>query len=88
MLESVVETKVCEFAVKQGWIVRKMRYLGRRGCRDRDFYRNGRIVMVEFKKPVDGALSALQARERKRLAETGIVIHVIDNIADGCALLV
>lgn len=87
MREIVVEEKIVEFAEKQGWLVRKMVYAGRRGCPDRWFFRNGKIVIIEFKKPgkePDG----LQAREIKKLREHGIRVHVIDNIADGCELLV
>ena len=62
-------------------------YRGRRGCRDYDFYREGRIVMMEFKKPAGGELSGNQVRERQRLAEAGITIHVVDAICDGINLL-
>ncbi len=85
--EIVIEEKVCEFAEKQGWLVRKMVYAGRRGCPDRFFFRNGKVLMIEFKRPgtkPDG----LQEREHARLREHGFTVHVIDNIADGCALLV
>lgn len=87
MREIVVEEKVCEFAEKQGWLVRKMVYAGRRGCPDRWFFRGGKIVIIEFKragKEPDG----LQKREHQKLRDHGIRVHVIDNIADGCSLLV
>jgi len=88
MLESVIETKVCEFAEKQGWLRRKVVYPGRRGAPDSWFFRDGRLVIIEFKRAVDGRMSKLQVRERQRLAEHGFTVHVIDGIADGCALLV
>lgn len=87
MLEKVVVDALVKHAEATGWIARKMAYRGRRGCRDLDFYGYGRIVMVEGKRPDGGELSALQARERARLAKAGLTVHVIDTIADGIALL-
>ena len=34
-LESDVEDDVCEWAENHGWLVRKMKFIGRRGCPDR-----------------------------------------------------
>ena len=87
MRETVIEQKVCEFAERQGWLVRKMTYAGRRGCPDRWFFRDGRIVIVEFKKPGSDC-DGVQKREHTRLREKGVFVHVIDNIPDGCTLLV
>lgn len=87
MLESVVEEKVCAFAKKRGWLVRKMAYLGRRGCPDRWFFRAGRMVIIEFKRP-GCEPDEIQCREHARLREQGFIVHVIDSIAEGCALLV
>lgn len=86
MREIVVEDAVIEEAEKEGWLVRKMTYAGRHGCRDRDFYGFGEIVMVEFKRP-NGKPRIHQERERKRMAEKGLTIHVIDDIDAGIALL-
>lgn len=86
MRESIIETKVCEFAEKQGWLVRKIVYAGRRGCPDRMFVRNGKILLVEFKRP-GGGPDPLQVKEHARLKERGVTVHLIDDIAAGCALL-
>ena len=85
--ESTVEDSVVAWAENHGWIARPMSYRGRRGCRDYDFYRAGRIVMMEFKKPTGGELSGNQVRERQRLAEAGITIHVVNTVCDGINLL-
>jgi len=86
-LESDVEDEVIAWAENRGWIARFMSYRGRRGCRDVDFYGFGRIVLVEFKRPHGGSLSANQERERERLAKVGVTVHVISTVEDGVKLL-
>ena len=87
-LESTVEDMCIAWAEENGWISRFMSYRGRRGCRDVDFYGFGRVVMVEFKRPgrKDG-LSENQSRERQRLSDAGLTVHVIDSLADFKKLL-
>lgn len=87
MREEIVVEGLVKHGKATGWIVRKMAYRGRRGCRDLDFYGYGKVVMLEAKRPDDGELSALQARERRRLAEAGLTVHVIDTVEEGIALL-
>ena len=84
--ESDAEDEVCAWAEDNGWIVRKTVYLGRRGCPDRHFYGFGQIVVMEFKR-VNGALSGNQRRERRRLEERGVKVHVIEHAEDGIAAL-
>lgn len=86
MRESVVEGDVCAHGEATGWIDRKVVYAGRRGCRDRDFYGFGHVVMIEFKRPGRG-LDLHQERERARLKAAGVIVHVIDDIDRGKALL-
>ena len=87
MRESLIVEAVVEFAERLGWLCRKMIYAGRKGCPDYHFYKNGVLIMVEFKatgKDRDG----LQVREARKLAEHGFKVHVIDDIATGCSLFV
>lgn len=85
--ESTVEDEVVAWAENNGWMSRFMSYRGRRGCPDNWFFGFGHIVIIEFKKAEGGELSANQIRERKRLADQGITIYVIDTFEDGVALL-
>lgn len=85
--ESTVEDTVAAWAENNDWLVRLMAYRGRRGCRDMDFIGYGRLVMMEFKKPNGGELSAGQVRERARFAERGLTVHVIDSAEEGIAIL-
>lgn len=85
MRESVIEERVCKHAKTRGWLVRKVAYLGRRGAPDRWFFKDGQIVIVEFKRPGE-PLAIHQSREKRRLEDKGITVHVIDNEQDGYAL--
>lgn len=70
------------FATRRGWMARKMRYVGRRSCPDRWFFRRGRVIAVEFKRPGEQP-NPSQRREIKRLRDAGIEVYVIDNIEAG-----
>lgn len=87
--ESSVEDAVVTWAENNGWIARAMQYRGRVGCRDYDLYGYGQIVMMEFKRRGRGVkgLSGPQANERKRLAEKGLTVHVVDCEKQGIAIL-
>ena len=52
--ESFEEGKAVAWAENNGWIVRKMQYIGRRGCPDRFFFGYGQIIMIEFKRLYNG----------------------------------
>lgn len=71
-LESNVETEVVAWAENHGWLVRKMQYVGRRGCPDRFFFGFGHIVMIEFKRRSDVSLDSHQIREHRRLRKAGL----------------
>lgn len=86
MLESSVEKTVVDYAEKRGWLVRKLRWIGRVGAPDRIFIRDGRVVFIEFKKPRKKAIG-LQGKEGRRIIDHGGEWHQIDNVGDGCELL-
>ncbi|MGV1943490.1 hypothetical protein ACQZ5D_23685 [Agrobacterium sp. 22-211-1] len=80
-LEANEEMDAVAFAENNGWVVRKLAYIGRVGCPDRLFAGHGTLLLIEMKKPAarkrkDGGLSAGQSGERKRFAEVGVTIHV------------
>jgi hypothetical protein len=78
-LEASVEDDVVTWAEGEGWLVRKMQYVGRRGCPDRFFFRDGQLVMIEFKRPGRNAADPLQAREHKRYAAAGWKVHLVND---------
>ncbi len=77
-LETAIEVTVCDTAREEGWFVRKLAWVGRRGGCDRFFAKNGRVVLIEFKRP-GGKTSAGQERELKALQAAGVECHVVDN---------
>lgn len=76
MGEIAFEGWFCDEMKKLGWINRKMAYIGRRGCPDRFFFREGELCMVEFKTPT-GPTSKSQSREHERLRGQGFQVFVI-----------
>lgn len=86
MREIVVEHSSVELAEQTGWYVKKMQFIGVRGCPDRWFFKKGRLLIVEFKKlgrPLDGH----QVRRRAELHNAGFRVHVIDTFEDFAKLL-
>ena len=77
MIESPIEDLVCERAEAAGWIVRKLRWIGRRNGMDRFFLKEGRIVLIEFKRP-DGKPKTTQQREIDLFRAAGAEVHVVD----------
>lgn len=86
-LEIEVELDVVAWAENRGWLVRKMQYPGRRTCPDRFFFRDGRLVIIEFKRPGIETADVLQAREHRRYAKVGWKVHVVNDRDVACRLL-
>ncbi len=78
MIESPIEQLVADKAEAAGWLVRKLKWIGRRGGPDRFFAKAGRVVLIEFKKPGEAA-KAGQDKELTRLQQAGVEVHQCDN---------
>lgn len=78
MIESSLEQYACDLAEADGWIVRKLRWIGRRNGMDRFFLKAGRIVLIEFKRPGEEPRLG-QDREIERFKQNGAEVHVVDN---------
>lgn len=78
MIESALEELVRDKAEAAGWIVRKVRWIGRRNCMDRFFLKDGRIVLIEMKKPGETP-NANQQREIDLFVAAGAEVHVCDS---------
>ncbi len=84
--ESFIENEVCKHARALGWRVRKMQFVGRRGCPDRWFFGpGGQLVIVEFKDP-NGKLSVAQRREINWMKANGFNVHVVNDVETGCEI--
>lgn len=86
VLESYIERKLCDWAKKHGWLIRKLSWVGRPGAPDRFFAKRARIVLMELKAPGKKP-TANQAKEIARLREAGVEVHVIDSIEEGIRVL-
>jgi hypothetical protein len=64
-----------------------MVYPGRRGCPDRFFFKAGRLVIIEFKRPGIRSARAQQRREHRRYADAGWEIHIVNDRATAKAIL-
>lgn len=77
-MEASLEEYVCDLATEDGWIVRKLKWIGRRNGMDRFFLKAGRIVLIEFKRPGEKARAG-QAKEIELFRAAGAEVHVCDN---------
>lgn len=77
-----------ERAEKNGWLTKKLSFIGERGAPDRLFIKNGRVMFVELKRPGElDETSANQKRVIRELLSAGAEVHVIDNLKDGYDLI-
>lgn len=76
--ESKIERDSREYAMSRGWFVEKIMRTGRNGFPDRFFARDGRIVLIEFKRQGKDATSQ-QLKRHRELREHGVEVLVIDS---------
>lgn len=84
--EANEELDAVAWAESNGWEVRKMKYVGRRGCADRMFFGHGVIVPIEFKRAKQEP-DIHQERDHKKLAKVGVTVHVCRSKAEVIAIL-
>jgi hypothetical protein len=80
--ESSIEHRVCERARENGWLVRKLAWIGRRGAPDRLFMKGGVAIFVEFKQSKKKA-AAHQNQEHVKMRAAGMYVLIIDNVELG-----
>jgi hypothetical protein len=86
VLEARIEDTVVARAVRAGWFVRKVAWLGRKDAPDRVFAKDGRTVWIEFKAP--GEVPRLsQAHEHRLMKDAGMEVHVVSSIEQGLSVL-
>lgn len=85
--ESDIEGTVRLYAKSKGWYVRKFKSPNQRSVPDRIMISPaGQVLFVEFKAPRKTATEN-QERELQRLRDVKQLTYVIDNVADGKALV-
>lgn len=83
--EAYVEQAVIRRAKRNGWLVRKMQWIGTDGAPDRFFAKGGVIILVEFKRPGKDARKD-QKEEHDKLREVGVHVLVINDVEKGYAI--
>lgn len=85
-LEKNIEAAVCAHAKATGWLVYKFVSPNQRGVPDRIFFKNGKTVLIEFKRP-GGKPTALQLVQMRRLKDAGIPVELCDTVEYGKTIL-
>ena len=85
-LEKDIERKAVTAAKARGWISYKFVSPQQRGVPDRIFFREGKTVLIEFKRP-GGRLSKLQELQINRLREAGIPVAVCYSVNEAMEIL-
>lgn len=86
MRESTVEAYLVERVEATGGMIRKLRWVGRKGAPDRIVIYDRLLVFVELK-TAGGKLAPCQKREIKRLERYHMPVRVIDTIRGVDALV-
>lgn len=86
-LEIIDETRTVRQAKLHGWLVRKLTFIGVRGAPDRIFGKDGRGVVIEFKRR--GEIPGPQQMKRLREMEDafGLEAYWTDNYETACGYL-
>lgn len=87
-LESRIERESCDYAIARGWFEVKLEKCSKDGIPDRLLARKPEgVVLIEFKRPGDGELSAAQQRRIKTLREHGVTVYVVDSLEQAKKIL-
>lgn len=87
LLEEDVEKKVCEYAVRRGWVADKFNSPARRAKPDRLCINPfGQVLFIEFKRPGEKMTNA-QIDEAKRLQGRRQWVYCVAGVGIGKALI-
>ncbi len=79
MKESTVEEYLVQRVEQKGGLCQKITHPGRRGCPDRLVtWRDGRMFLVELKRPKGGKLSLSQVNDHRQRRSRGVFVHVLN----------
>lgn len=84
--ETEIEQPARDYAVSRGWFADKIMRTGRRGFPDHFFARQGRVILIEFKRPGEPP-KPQQLKRHKELRAHGVEVFVVDNLDDARRIL-
>jgi len=88
MNEAALQRKCITYAKREGWLGFKWASPAHRGTPDCLFFKDGSLVITEFKSPSGkGRLSPLQRKTIDDLASQSFAVFVVDNFEDFKAIL-
>jgi hypothetical protein len=85
--ESDIEARHRQKAISRGWYVEKVMSVGRNGFPDRFYAKDGRIVLIEWKRARGGVLDEHQRIRIGQLKAAGVEVHVVRSIQEASAIL-
>lgn len=80
-LEVEIERQHLVVAKANGWVCEKIERTGRGGFPDRFYAKQGRVVLVEWKRP-GGRLSKQQVLRHAELRAAGVEVHTVYSLAE------
>ena len=75
--EKTIESYFCQQAEKFGYVTFKIIGLGHNGIPDRLLGAEGKLYVVELKKPKGGIISKIQEIVAKKLSKVGVKVHYL-----------
>jgi hypothetical protein len=86
VLERVIETNVCDYARKLGFLVFKFKSVQNRSIPDRLLIFMGLVFFIEFKSSI-GKLQKAQKLKIQEMRNSGAVVYIINDINKGRELI-
>jgi len=86
LLEHEIETLVIAWAMDRGWLCPKLAWIGETGWPDRTFFRDGKVVLIEFKAP-GKTIYPKQRYWIDKLRSLDIPVFICDDVQEGIAFL-
>jgi L-alanine-DL-glutamate epimerase-like enolase superfamily enzyme len=86
-LESEDERRTVKQAVRHGYRVFKLNFIGQRGAPDRLFGRDGRSVLIEFKRRGESPTMQQLKRHDELRQVFGFQVQWTDNLTHACEIL-
>lgn len=78
--ERDVERPAHKYAKERGWFAEKIEKTTRKGFPDHFFARNGKIILIEFKRPSKPDARMQQEKRHRELRAAGVTVYVVSDL--------
>jgi hypothetical protein len=86
VLESQIERRHRQIARRAGWFVEKLLQTSMGGFPDRFYAKDGRVVLLEWKRP-GGKVTPQQRLRHEQLRRAGVEVHVVRSLDEANGIL-